>query len=112
MNDLYFNPDTIRTQALSWIEIKLQNESTLMDMPHNWVLVKNGDEKKVGLAAMQLDVSTNYVPDLSEVIMASKLLKAGEQYVFKFKTPSPGLYSFICTVPGHHFKMKGVMIVK
>jgi azurin len=53
-----------------------------------------------------------YVPASDKILFASKLLENKEEQVFEFVAPKkPGDYQFVCTFPGHHIMMRGVMKV-
>jgi azurin len=88
------------------------------NMQHNLVICKKGTKEKVGKAAdlMAQDpkaLEKNYVPNMSEVLAATKLVNPGESVTIEFIAPSlPGDYPFICTFPGHWSIMQGVMHVR
>ena len=85
-------------------------------MPHNIVLVKPGKRDSVAMKAMQLGAAgfqLGFVPKTDDVIWASKLLDHGKEQVIEFTAPTkPGDYPLVCTFPGHHLLMRGVMHVK
>ena len=86
-------------------------------MQHNLVICKTGTIEKVGKAADALaqdmkGAEKNYVPQIPEVLAATKLVNPGEAYTLEFTAPTkPGDYPFICTFPGHWRIMQGVMRV-
>ena len=85
-------------------------------MPHNILLVKPGKaddiaNKAVALGAKGFDVG--WVPDSPDILWASKLLDAGKEQIIEFTAPaSPGDYPYVCSFPGHHIIMRGVLKVK
>ncbi len=87
-------------------------------MQHNLVICKPGTAEKVGKAADALArdpkaVEKNYVPQMPEVLAATKLVNPGESFTLEFVAPSqPGDYPFVCTFPGHWSIMRGVMRVE
>ncbi|WP_114783006.1 PVC-type heme-binding CxxCH protein [Botryobacter ruber] len=87
-------------------------------MQHNFVLAKPGALEKVGKAADALvrdpkGQEKNYVPQIPEVIVATRLVDPQGRETLVFTAPSqPGDYPFVCTVPGHWRLMNGVMTVK
>ena len=87
-------------------------------MQHNLVICKTGTLEKVGKAADVLardmkGAEKNYVPQMPEVLTATKLVNPGEAYTLEFTAPAkPGDYPFICTFPGHWRIMQGVMRVE
>ena len=85
-------------------------------MPHNILLVKPGKADDVGLQAMNLGAKgfeVNFVPENPNILWASKLVENGKEEVIEFTAPTaPGDYPYICSFPGHHLIMRGVMKVK
>ncbi|MGK0239386.1 MAG: azurin/sugar lactone lactonase YvrE [Candidatus Pelagisphaera sp.] len=84
-------------------------------MNHNLVMVQPGAADEVGMAALSMGAKgfeTGYVPVSDKILFASKLLENKEEQVFNFEAPKePGDYQFVCTFPGHHIMMRGVMKV-
>ena len=85
-------------------------------LPHNIVLVKPGKLEAVAQAAVALGAEgfkTGFVPKTDDVIWASKLIDHGKEQVIEFTAPAkPGDYPYVCTFPGHHILMRGVLTVK
>lgn len=87
-------------------------------MQHNIVICKTGTVEKVGKAADALTrdpkgLEKNYVPQMPEVLAATKLVNPGEAFTLEFTAPTkPGDYPFICTFPGHWRIMQGIMRVE
>ena len=81
------------------------------DQPHNFLIVRPGRLKEVLDAALALGVdgpARDYVPETGDVLVASKLLKAGERQDIVFAVPKePAVYPFVCTFPGHGMLMFG-----
>ena len=96
------------------VEIVFENIDV---MPHNVVVTAPGRMEVVGRAAdaMQTDADAQerqYVPDLDDVLYATRLLKPGERQRLAFQAPQkPGDYPYVCTYPGHWITMYGVMHV-
>ncbi len=84
-------------------------------MPHNILLVNPGKADEVGLKAMALGASgfaVNYIPESTEIIWASKLVDNGQEEVIEFTAPTAeGAYPYICSFPGHHMVMRGMLYV-
>ncbi|HEX5010555.1 MAG TPA: PVC-type heme-binding CxxCH protein, partial [Planctomycetota bacterium] len=86
-------------------------------MPHNLVLAAPGALARVGLAAEALAArpdaaSSGWVPDLPEVLHATRLLQPGESQTLAFDAPAqPGDFPYVCTFPGHWVRMNGVLHV-
>ena len=84
-------------------------------MNHNLVMVAPGAADEVGSAAIAMGASgleLGYIPESDKVIFASRLLEQNEEQLIEFKAPSTvGDYEYVCTFPGHHLVMRGVMKV-
>jgi len=84
-------------------------------MNHNLVMVEPGAADEVGMAALSMGAKgfeTGYVPDSDKILFASKLLENNQEQVIEFVAPDkPGDYQYVCTFPGHHILMRGIMKV-
>ncbi|MCA9011089.1 MAG: c-type cytochrome, partial [Planctomycetaceae bacterium] len=84
-------------------------------MPHNILLVKPGTDNDIGLKAMALGAggfAVNYVPASPDILWSSKLVDHGQEEVIEFTAPTEeGAYPYICSFPGHHLLMRGMMYV-
>jgi azurin/lysophospholipase L1-like esterase len=84
-------------------------------MPHNLFVVAPGTANAVAEAALALGAqgfALHFRPDSPHIIAATKLVDHGKEEVLNFACPStPGNYEFVCTFPGHHLLMRGVMKV-
>ena len=85
-------------------------------LPHNIVLVKPGKLESVATAAIALGAegfNMHFVPKTDDVIWSTKLIDHGKQEIINFTAPKkPGDYPYVCTFPGHHILMRGVIHVK
>jgi len=85
-------------------------------MPHNIVMVNPNKADEVGQAAINLGAAgfdVAFVPQSKEILWASKLIDHKGEDVIEFKAPTtPGDYQYVCTFPGHHFVMRGLMKVR
>ena len=53
------------------------------------------------------------MPKNENIIIASGLVDNGKEQVLELTAPTePGDYQFVCTFPGHHLLMRGVMKVR
>lgn len=87
------------------IKVTFNNKGAI---PHNWVLVKPGEEQKI------LDESakdtTNYTAP--SAIAHTNLLQGGKSEDITFNIADAGTYEYICTFPGHFAAgMKGTLEV-
>ena len=85
-------------------------------LPHNIVLVQPGKLEAVAAAAIAMGAEgfkAGFVPKSDDIIWGSKLIDHGKEQVIEFTAPSkPGDYPYVCTFPGHHILMRGVLRVK
>jgi len=82
-------------------------------MGHNWVLLQP-DTDLATFAMKSMKARDNeYVPtEAPEVVVNTILLGGGEETTIEFDAPAPGIYSFICSFPGHYALMQGTFIVE
>ena len=97
------------------VEISFTNPDV---MQHNFVLGAPGSLNAIGEAGDRLATSPSglaqgYVPDMPEVLFATKqLLEPGQTVTFQFKAPgAAGRYPYVCTFPAHWRTMNGVLNV-
>lgn len=87
------------------------------EMPHNFLVAKEGALETVGLAAEAMVSSPDafgqsFIPKTPEVLFAIRLLQPGETLQARFTAPKqPGNYPFVCTFPGHWRTMNGIVQV-
>ena len=110
---LRYDLDIITVQAGSRIALTFNNDD---DMVHNVVIVEPNSADQVGVAAMNLGLDADaleYVPHMNEVLYHSSMLQPGQVETIYFVAPNtPGEYEFVCTFPGHHISMRGILKVK
>ena len=84
-------------------------------MPHNIVFTAPESADEIAMAALQLGAQgfeKHFVPDSEKVLAASKLIDHGEETIIVFTAPNQsGDYPYVCTFPGHHILMRGIMKV-
>lgn len=85
-------------------------------MPHNLLIVNPGKADEVAMKAMALGASgfeTGFIPESDDILWHTKLLDNGKEEVLEFNAPTqPGDYQYVCSFPGHHILMRGVLHVK
>ena len=112
---MQFNQDTLMVAAGKIVSILFENPDF---MQHNLLIVAPGKLEVVGQAADALmsapdAAEKNYVPKITEVLFATRILNPNDRVRLTFKAPSrPGAYPFVCTFPGHWRIMNGILIVK
>jgi len=85
-------------------------------MPHNLVVTKPNKADTVAQQALTLGAqgfAMAFVPKSEDVLWASKLVDHGKEEEMNFTAPTAkGDYPYVCTFPGHHILMRGVMKVR
>jgi len=85
-------------------------------MTHNVVITLPESADMVGEAAMRLGLDADaleYVPRSDEVLYHTSMLQPGQTETIYFVVPdTPGDYDFVCTFPGHHISMRGILRVE
>lgn len=111
---MIFDKETLAVQAGKPVEIRFSNGDA---MPHNFVIVRPGGLEEVGqlaeATARDADAKDrHYVPKSDKVLLASRLLDAGQAQTLSFDAPKePGVYPYVCTYPGHWRRMYGGLYV-
>ena len=107
-----FDLQEFEVKAGKKIELTFDNPDFL---PHNVVITQPKAADEVSMAAIALGAegfAKGYVPDHEKILIASKLLDHNQEEVLEFSAPTkPGDYEFVCTFPGHHLLMRGIMKV-
>jgi azurin len=110
-----FDLASFKVKAGDKITLEIDN---LDGMQHNLLIAKPGTLDIVGAAAdaMLRDPKASekfYVPEIPEVLFATKMIGPQELYTLSFTAPTtPGQYPFLCTFPGHWRMMNGIMVVE
>jgi putative membrane-bound dehydrogenase-like protein len=113
-NEMKYDRKEFSVEAGKAVEIVFENPDF---MQHNLVITQIGALQTVGKAADKMAADAkgaekNYVPELPEVLFATKLVNPQQSAVLRFTAPSKtGDYPFVCTFPGHWSIMNGVMKV-
>jgi Azurin len=86
------------------------------DMLHNWLLTAPGRGQEIGAQALLLGLSgaaSHFVPDSPAVLAHTSMLPAHAKETVYFTVPeNPGDYDYLCSFPGHHTLMKGILRVR
>jgi azurin len=100
------------------LTIKLSGQGAIpkVAMAHNFVLLALKADPAAFAQAAAMARATDFVPadKKADVLAATKLAGNGETVEVTFDAPkAPGVYTFICTFPGHFLAgMKGTLTVK
>ncbi|PDW03701.1 plastocyanin/azurin family copper-binding protein [Candidatus Viridilinea mediisalina] len=111
--NLAFEQTTINVRAGQAVTLTLNNGESSLE--HNWVLVRGGEDvaRTVAGAALTAGRANHYLPsDSSDILAATQVLPPGEVETINFVAPEPGIYFYICTVPGHYPLMRGRLVVE
>ena len=102
----------LTAKAGSKVQLTFSNPD---DMQHNFVLTAGKKADSVGELAGGMGlkgVAMNHIPDTDNILAHTLLIEPGESEVIYFTAPTkPGVYEFVCTVPGHYVVMRGVLRV-
>jgi azurin len=112
MADMTYDTKEIKVKAGSKVKVNLMNTGTDETMLHNIVFVKQGTEKEVAMEGLNLKDQNYFNSSNANVIAGSSVTKPGANVTIEFTAPETGMYSYICTYPGHWQKMMGTMIVE
>jgi uncharacterized protein len=113
-NEMKYDLKSFTVEVGKPVEIIFENPDF---MQHNLVIVQAGELETVGRAADKLasdskGAEKNYVPEIPEVLFATKLVNPQQTVSLKFIAPAKaGDYPFVCTFPGHWSLMNGMMKV-
>ena len=80
-------------------------------MGHNFVLLKKGVNVDEYAKKAVLAKSNDYIPNSDKAIAYTKMLGGGESTTISFLAPEAGIYTYICSFPGHYMMMRGELIV-
>ena len=100
------------------LTVKLTGQGAIpkVAMAHNFVLLALKADAAAFSTAAASARATDFVPDAlkAQVLASTKLAGMGETVEVTFDAPKePGVYTFICTFPGHFLAgMKGTLTVK
>jgi azurin/glucose/arabinose dehydrogenase len=110
---LKYDKTYLAVKAGSKLRLTFRNND---DMPHNLVIVKPGSADRVAQQALDLGLkgeAQSYVPNAADVLFHTRLIGPGASETIYFVAPSqPGVYTYVCTFPGHGQVMRGVLKVE
>jgi azurin len=109
---LKFDKTQLSVKAGSKVKLVFHNND---DMLHNVVITNPKMGEKVGAAALELGLKggdLHYVPLTEDVLFHTKVIQPNRNETLYFTAPKKaGEYDFLCTFPGHHLFMKGILKV-
>ncbi|NJC25243.1 plastocyanin/azurin family copper-binding protein [Neolewinella antarctica] len=107
-----YKQEVLQVKAGQKVRLTFRNPD---DMQHNFVLTSGRKGDAVGEEAATLGLKglgMSHVPEMDEVLVHTKLVEPETSDVIYFVAPTkPGVYEYVCTVPGHYKIMRGVLRV-
>ena len=112
-DELRFKPNHLTCPAGATVRLVLHHAGTIIDDPHNWVLLKPGTVDAFLADADKIEDDTTVVPqkDKDMVLAATPMCKRHRTVTVTFTAPTPGDYPFVCSVPGHGATMRGTLTI-
>lgn len=112
---LRFDPPRFETKPGELLAFNLENVD-ISHQPHNFVIVQPGMVEEVVKLSMEMaasGASPGAVPKHPGIIASSAdVINPESKAVLEFKVPeTPGVYGYVCTLPGHGVVMYGAMYV-
>lgn len=112
----YTGGDLFKVKAGEEVTLTLKNVGTMAkeSMGHNLVILTPGtDHADFGAEAFKAK-DEDYIPATfaSSIVAHTKLLGPGESDTIKFKIDTPGVYTYVCSFPGHWGTMHGTIVVE
>jgi len=112
MAEMSYDQAELRIKAGSTVKLTLINGSKDSSMQHNFVLIEKDAMQRVADESVKAGIANQFVPNLDEVLIATKMTMPGEKTTITFAAPPVGEYKFMCTYPGHYSKMNGKFLVE
>lgn len=115
-NMTYTGGDLFKVKAGEEITLTLKNVGQLPveSMGHNLVILTPGtDHAEFGGEAFKAKAE-DYIPATfaSSIVAHTKLLGPGQSDTITFKIDTPGVYTYVCSFPGHWGTMHGTIVVE
>lgn len=115
-NMTFTGGDLFKVKAGEEVTLTLKNVGELPkeSMGHNVVILTPGtDHAEFGGEAFKAK-DDDYIPATfsSSIVDHTKLLGPGESDTITFTIDTPGVYTYICSFPGHWGTMRGTIVVE
>ena len=109
---LRFEPPRFEAKPGDEIVVTLENADTT-HQPHNFLVVQPGKREAVVQQAMALGdkgPAQAFVPANPDILVHSAVLNPDGTNIVRFRLPAvPGVYPYVCTMPGHGVVMYGAI---
>lgn len=115
-NMTFTGGDLFKVKAGEEVTLTLKNVGELPkeSMGHNVVVLTPGtDHADFGGEAFKAK-EDDYIPATfaSSIVAHTKLLGPGEEDTITFTIDTPGVYTYVCSFPGHWGTMRGTIVVE
>lgn len=114
-DQMKFNTELLRVKAGEEVELTLKNVGELPkeSMGHNLVILAPGVDVATFGGEAVAAADNDYIPktSLSSIVAHTKLLGPGEEDKITF-TLEKGVYTYICSFPGHFGVMQGKIVAE
>ena len=112
-DNMMYDKKTIEVKPGKNIILTLNHKGKIAKefMGHNFVLLKKGVNVNEFAKKATLAKSNDYIPNSDETIAFTRMLGGGESTTINFIAPEAGIYTYICSFPGHYMIMRGEFIV-
>jgi len=112
---LRFDPPRLEAQPGEVLKFELENVD-ISHQPHNFVLVKPGQVQEVVKLSMEMGETgpnKGFIPEHPSILASSgKVVEPDGKVSLTFTAPmEPGIYGYVCSVPGHGMVMYGALYV-
>ncbi|NGM64730.1 plastocyanin/azurin family copper-binding protein [Sphingobacterium sp. SGR-19] len=114
-DQMKFDKELLRVKAGEEVELTLKNVGELPkeSMGHNFVVLAPGVDVATFGGEAVAAADNDYIPktSLSSVVAHTRLLGPGEEDTITF-TLEKGVYTYICSFPGHFGVMQGKIVAE
>ena len=114
--NMLFEKELFRVKAGKKIRLIFKNTGakSAMSMVHNVVILNKGTDIADYAEVARIAKTEQYVPSslASSIIAHTKTVSGGESDEVEFTIPQPGIYDFICSLPGHWGTMQGKIVAE
>ena len=117
-DDMKYDKTLFKIKAGQQVKLTFKNVGKLPKdaMGHNVTILKEGTDVEAFAGEALKEKANDYIPQSAEmkdnIIAHTKLLGPGESDTITFTIADPGVYTFVCTFPGHHITMHGQIVVE
>ncbi len=109
-DELAFTPSHLQCTSGARVRIVFTHGGEILSAAHDWVLLKPGT-KQVFLADALKHEDIGVPFDRSMVMASTGVCNKGQTVTVEFVAPAPGVYTYVCSVPGHGETMQGTLTV-